>query len=264
MHNEIAAQIRARGTSFYWPMRLQNQRHREALFTIYAYCRALDDIADSQDSFEEKTTKLSQWRSHIDDLFEKDATSHEEEDSLVIALAQIVSKFELPRAPFDALIDGMEMDVNGPVVAPTWSSLQQYCNCVAGSVGQLCLAVWGWRSSDAIEFADVTGEALQLTNILRDLNEDASAGRLYLPNEVLQNAGIETRNAVAVMNHPQLAKACTTVLERAMSQFDTAKDLWRQHGVPTARPAWVMLKLYDALLAKRLRQHKAPGKAIKR
>ena len=250
MHNAVAAQVRAAGTSFYWPMQFQRRAHREALFAIYTYCHVLDDIADRPGSAEIKRSDLESWRKQIDRLFSKVPIEETSKDPLTNVLADAISRFNLPQAPFKAIIDGMERDLNGPVIAPDWSSLQTYCGQVAGAVGDLCLAVWGWRGTNADQFANTTGEALQLTNILRDLKEDTEQGRLYLPEEALMKAEIETRVPLDVLTHPNLDLACEPVVQRAQQCFTNARALWATANTKTARPAWVMLLIYEALFGK--------------
>jgi len=232
-------------------MRLQKKSLREALFAIYAFCRTLDDIADSADSQEQKKKSLDQWRLNIETLYSTDRVIlFENTHPLVHVMSEIIPRFGLPRAPFDSLISGMEMDVNGPLVAPCWPKLEEYCRYVAGSVGELCLAVWGWHGPDALTFARHTGEAFQLTNILRDLHVDAANSRLYLPEGALQEANIESRDALTVSKHPNLEVVCLNVSRRANDYYNSASKLWKQHGPPSARPAWGMLCMYRALFKK--------------
>jgi phytoene/squalene synthetase len=249
-HAAIARQVRAARSSFYWPMQLQSKPQREALFAIYAYARTLDDIADGHGSVVEKLQKLSQWREHISDCFSGKTGASGSDQPLILGLTEIIQKFTLPQAPFLALITGMETDVNGPVVAPLWSELEQYCAQVAGAVGELCLCVWGWRGTDASAFATATGEALQLTNILRDVEEDAANSRLYLPREALTQAGIKSCAPLIVVNDPGFRHACEPVISRAKQRFSEAQALWPEKAEKSLRPAWIMLRLYEALFNK--------------
>lgn len=248
-HKAIAKQVRRAGTSFYWPMLLQPQAQRRALFAIYAYCRTLDDIADDSRPVPEKRQALSRWRAYVTHAFAP-THSNSSESPLLNALRNVVEEFDLPPEPFLALIDGMEADVNGPILAPSWDSLETYCAQVAGAVGDLCLCVWGWRGADAQAFAKATGEALQLTNILRDVKDDAHEDRLYVPKECLSAAGVSNCTPVAVLDHPKLDLALRPVFERAEQRFAEAKSLWPKNAAPSLRPAWVILSLYQALFKK--------------
>ena len=231
-------------------MKLQSPPQRHALYAIYAYCRVLDDIADRPGPIEEKRHVLTSWRELIEKIYARDCINSARSDFLVQALADIIQRFDLPRGPFDALIDGMEADLNGPIVAPEWSTLQEYCAQVAGSVGELCLAVWNWRGPQANEFARTTGEALQLTNILRDLREDAGSGRLYLPLEALQQAEISDQSPTDVLSHPNISVACAHVVTHVEDLYQNASSIWQQSHAKSAQPAWMMLCLYRDLFHK--------------
>lgn len=248
-HSQIARDVRSAKSSFYWPMLFQAKPKRQALFAIYALARVLDDIADGSTSQDEKRQELGAWRSWIASSLENDSAP-ETGGHLKVGLHDTIKKYGLPLEPFDSLIAGMEADVNGPIVAPTWHKLEQYCGQVAGAVGELCLTIWGWQGDDAKSFAAATGEALQLTNILRDVREDATLGRLYLPTEALIKAGITARQPLDVLTDSNLSTACTLVIDRAETRFQDAEALWPNKAHRDIRPAWVMLQLYKALFKK--------------
>ena len=153
----------------------------------------------------------------------------------------------------------MKADVNGPFVAPEWTELQIYCGQVAGSVGDLCLCVWGWRDPIAQDFAHATGEAMQLTNILRDLQEDVANGPLYLPKEALTEAEIHSRVPLEVLSHQNLIRACAHVADHAERKYRQARTLWHTVKHKEATPAWVMLCLYQALLRKVIKSNYRPN-----
>lgn len=248
-HSQIAREVRSAKSSFYWPMLLQARPRREALFTIYAFARVLDDIADGSQTTDEKRKALTDWREWINACFADD-NPPSNDTALKVGLLDVIEKFALPFEPFLALISGMEADVEGPIVAPTWPELEVYCGQVAGAVGVLCLAIWGWRGHDANAFATATGEALQLTNILRDVADDAKVGRLYIPEEALALASITQREVQAVISEPGLSQACKFVAERARIRFAEARKLWPQDAPKSLKPAWVMMRSYEALFRK--------------
>ena len=212
------------------------------------YCRELDDLADNNSTKTDKIQALNKWRDKIEILFSAHSSEIDLANPLLAALAETIAAFDLEKEPFLDLIDGMEIDVNGPVIAPNWHALSIYCHKVASSVGTLCLSVWGWRGMQAERFAKATGEALQLTNILRDIKEDSIAGRLYLPIEALVDAKINTRIPSEVFKHPALEKACLPIIRRTNNQFEQARQCWKESSVAQARPAWVMLELPRAFL----------------
>ncbi|MEQ8736547.1 MAG: squalene/phytoene synthase family protein [Rhodospirillaceae bacterium] len=252
-HAEIAKRVRTARSSFYWPMLLQSKSRRQALFALYAYSKALDDIADGCLSKTAKLSALDEWRMVVEKSFSKDQDELPKKDPLVLGLMDVIQRCHLSKDSLIALIDGMEADANGPIVAPTWAELTAYADQVATAVGVLCLQIWGWRGPESAAFAHATGQALQLTNILRDLEEDAENGRLYVPNEALVAAGITERKPMDVIRHPSFPKACSLIAARIQNHFATAKKLWSHNPPKSARPAWIMLRSYEALFDKILR-----------
>src|ERR1700716_3586309 len=174
----------ASGSSFYAAMRILPREQREAMFLIYSFCRQVDDIADSDGPRPERLAGLEQWREDIDALYQGRPPAR------VVDYAATVKKFDLKREDFLAVIDGMEMDVPQDSRAPDLATLDLYCDRVASAVGRLSVRVFGLAEGDGILLAHHLGRALQLTNILRDIDEDAGLGRLYLPREGLLHAGI--------------------------------------------------------------------------
>ncbi|MDE0800687.1 MAG: squalene/phytoene synthase family protein [Rhodospirillaceae bacterium] len=248
-HSRIAQDVRSAKSSFYWPMLFQAKAKREGLFAIYALARILDDIADGSTTQRQKHNELYGWRTWISSCFRNEAAP-QTDNPLKIGLYDVIKKYSLPLDPFNALITGMEADVNGPIIAPTSLELEEYCGQVAGAVGELCLIIWGWQGKGAQAFAAATGEALQLTNILRDVREDAVLGRVYLPKEALIKADITARQPLDIVNDPNLSMACDLVIRRAKKRFRDAEALWPNNARRDLQPALVMLKLYKALFEK--------------
>jgi len=250
-HRQIARHVRAAGSSFYWAMRLQEKNKRQALFAVYAYCRTLDDIADGPLTQQEKTDALSRWRNLVTSLYsDTEEIKADSDEDLVHALRHTIEVFELPKEPLLALIRGMETDINAPLSAPAWLDLMAYCDDVASAVGELCLAVWGWRGADANAFAQTTGRALQLTNILRDVWADAEVGRLYLPREALDAAGISSSVPNEVIAQPQLPDACRWVSDKAARLYEEIHGAWPKPFPRTLRAAHVMVTVYRKLFDK--------------
>ncbi|MFN0023483.1 MAG: squalene/phytoene synthase family protein [Parvularculaceae bacterium] len=175
--------VRKSGTSFAAGMAILPKPRRAAMHAIYAFCREVDDIADDPAlSAGDKRARLADWRQEIDRLYQGRATY-----SAAVALVEPVRAFDLPRGEFLMMIDGMEMDADGPIVAPSFERLFAYTRRVAGAVGLLSMPVFGAPKGAASDrFALALGDALQLTNILRDIAEDAGVGRVYLPAELLE------------------------------------------------------------------------------
>jgi phytoene synthase len=177
---------RDRARNFYYGIRLLPPEKREALCAVYALARRIDDIGDGDLPAADKLVQLKRVREGVGDL------AHET-DPVMVAVADATRRYPVPLDAFEELIDGVEMDVTGRRY-PTFDDLVEYCRCVAGSVGRLCLGIFGSRPHpDARRYADVLGIALQQTNILRDIREDLLAGRVYLPAEDLHRFGVELR-----------------------------------------------------------------------
>ncbi|WP_328806462.1 presqualene diphosphate synthase HpnD [Streptacidiphilus fuscans] len=176
--------------NFSYGIRLLPLAKRQAMSAIYALARRIDDIGDGSWSDARKFEELGRTRGLLDQIREG-AVEPEDTDPVKVALAHACSVFPIPLDAFDELIDGMEMDVRGTSYA-TFEELRLYCRCVAGTIGRLSLSVFGCTDPKrGAEYADTLGLALQLTNILRDVREDALNGRVYLPAEDLARYGCE-------------------------------------------------------------------------
>ena len=233
------------GTSFLRGMRILPAPRRDAMYAIYAFCRVVDDIADEPDLTENKLARLDHWRTEIGRLYDGHPT-----EIISRALQGPVSDYALPREEFLAIIDGMEMDARGAIQAPSPEDYTLYCRRVAGAVGKLSVRAFGDTSPAAEELAVVLGEALQTTNILRDLAEDAARGRLYLPSDVLDAHGIDARTAEAVLAHPALPRVCANMTAHAKERFRQARALLVRCNRRRVRPAALMLAAYERILTR--------------
>jgi squalene synthase HpnD len=245
--NQNAAR-RASGSSFYSAMRILPRAQREAMFEIYSFCRAVDDVADAPGDRAMRARQLQQWRDDIEALYAGKPAPR------LGALAHAVREFGLRREDFLAVIDGMEMDVTGDIRAPDWKTLDAYCDRVASAVGRLSVRVFGMNEPDGLALAHHLGRALQLTNILRDLDEDAAIGRLYLPREALEEAGIPSGEPAAVVGHPAIGLACASVVTRARKHFAEADRIMACSPRRAIRAPKIMSVAYrhilDALVAR--------------
>jgi phytoene synthase len=217
------------------------------MYAVYGFCRAVDDIADGDLPAAVKLDRLAWWREEIARTFAGcpgDPVSH--------ALLGPIRSFGLPQEEFLEVIAGMEMDARGEMVAPEEADLALYCRRVAGAVGLLSLPVFGADDPRARPFAVVLGEALQLTNILRDLAEDARLGRLYLPRELLQGFGIAERAPAAVLAHPALPALCQALADRSEQRYAEARRQLAELDGRRLRAAIAMMAVYRRLL-RRLR-----------
>jgi phytoene synthase len=229
-------------------MRLLPRDRRDAMYAIYAFCREVDDIADGELPVEHKLAALAHWRDEIDALY--CGVPHH---LVTRALWEPVRRYGLRREDFLAVIGGMEMDAREDLRAPDLATLDRYCARVASAVGHLSVHAFGDRSDAAHEVAEALGRALQLTNILRDLAEDAARQRLYLPREILDRHGIRGNDPALVLQHPALPAACRDLAGLAEEYFRRADAAMTLCSRRAMRPAALMAALYRATLSALLR-----------
>jgi phytoene synthase len=242
-NTDANAVTRAAGSSFYAAMRILPRAQRQAMFEIYAFCRHVDDIADSDLPRPERLARLAAWRSDIAALFAGAAPAR------LAGLAEAQRTFSLAQEDFLAVIDGMEMDAREDIRAPDFATLDLYCDRVASAVGRLSVRIFGMPPDDGKRLAHHLGRALQLTNILRDLDEDAAVGRLYLPVEALDAAKIAARDAPsAVLASPSLPQACAVVVARAESHYAEAEAVMARSRRRAVRAPRIMGTVYRAIL----------------
>lgn len=236
--------VKRSGTSFGPGMRILSKPRREGMYAVYAFCREVDDIADEGGTLDQKRTGLAEWRTEIDRLYNGCP-----ETPTGAALSEPVQNFGLPKEEFILVIEGMEMDAEGPIIAPTMERLLAYTRRAAGAVGMLSMPVFGAASGQASkDFALSLGDALQLTNILRDVEEDAGEGRLYLPRELLEKHGCPLDPAV-VVTHPGLPAVREELAEIARTKFsDARKSLANGLDWRMLRPALLMMGVYETYL----------------
>jgi phytoene synthase len=236
------AAARASGSSFYNAMRILPRAQREAMFEIYSFCRAVDDIADDPGDRDRRHADLLKWRGDIGALY-AGAPPHQ-----LFGLAQAVRAFDLQHKDFLAVIDGMAMDVAADIRAPDVATLDLYCDRVACAVGRVSVRVFGMEREAGLALAHHLGRALQLTNILRDLDEDAAMGRLYLPREALNAVGIMATDPAAVLADPAIGKPCAAIVALAKSEFKEADAIMAQNPRRVVRAPRIMGAAYRFIL----------------
>ena len=236
------APARASGSSFYTAMRILPRAQREAMFEVYSFCRLVDDVADSTAPHAERREGLVEWRARIESVYAGTPPAD------LKGLARAVRDFGLRKDDFLAVIDGMDMDAAEDIRAPDWNTLDLYCDRVASAVGRLSVRVFGVGEKDGIALAHHLGRALQLTNILRDIDEDAGLGRLYLPAEELRKAGIGSTGPEEVAASPRLAPVCEAVAQRALNHFREADAVMSRCARRTVKAPRIMEGVYRAML----------------
>jgi phytoene synthase len=242
-----AVQAGASGSSFYFAMLLLPKMEREAMFAIYRYCRLVDDIADDGTRARgARAQELDAWRADLQDLYAGG------DGGRAAFLKEAVQRFQLSQSDFLAVIEGMDMDVAADIRAPSLATLSEYCDRVASAVGRLSTRVFGMEEKRGRDLALSLGHALQLTNILRDLDEDAAIGRLYLPRELLANAGIATDDPLTAVADPRVDEVCRALAARAMDNFVAANRLLRSKPQGHLLAPRLMTAVYSAMLKKML------------
>jgi phytoene synthase len=236
-------------------MRILPRAQRHAMFEIYSFCRQVDDIADSSEPRALRREELARWRADIDTLYAGAPVPRTH------GLLAPVRQFSLRREDFLAIIDGMEMDVVGDIRAPDEATLDLYCERVASAVGRLSVRVFGMEEADGLALAHHLGRALQLTNILRDLDEDGCIGRLYLPAPVLLATGIRATDPASVLASPALGAACAEIVSRARAHFAEADAIMARSRRSAVRAPRIMAEAYRAILERLVERGWSPPRA---
>jgi phytoene synthase len=244
---------RVSGSSFYTAMLLMPKPEREAMFAVYMYCRLVDDIADDDvRPRQARAAELTGWRRALDALYAGQPAGQ------AAFLEGPVRDFGLRQSDFLCVIDGMDMDVAADIRAPDLATLQLYCDRVAAAVGRLSTRIFGMEEAPGLELAHQLGHALQLTNILRDLDEDASIGRLYLPREHLARAGISTSDPFVAISDPRVDHACRELAAQALDHYSAADRLLRSKPRGRLLAPRLMAAVYRVLLGDMLAKGWAP------
>ena len=235
-------------------MRILPKRQRLAMFALYAFCRAVDDVADEPGPAtpQERLAELERWRDDVAQLFAGRPPQH------LSDLARPVRDYKLKREDFDAVIDGMAMDAAEDIRAPEWKTLDLYCDRVASAVGRISVRIFGMPDVSGEALAYHLGRALQLTNILRDIDEDAAMGRLYLPREALHAAGVKTDDPHEAASDPKLAAACLEVVDRAEAHLAKAQSIMDDAPRAAVKTPRIMAAAYGSILERMIAEGFAP------
>ena len=231
--------------NFYYGMKLVPEPKRSAMYTLYAWMRRADDLADEPGDLNRKLDSLRSFREQTHRAF--DGTSPEGE--LWPAFRELVSRYPIPRSYFDAMIDGQVQDQE-QTRYPTFEQLRDYCYKVASVVGLACIEIWGYEGGESTRtLAEQRGIAFQLTNILRDVREDASRGRVYLPADDFHVAQL-TPADLAPGRSETLGMGLRTLAARARDYYERSEPLDRQVHPDGRACLWAMTRIYRGLLDK--------------
>jgi phytoene synthase len=250
-YRHCAAITRASGSSFLAAFWMFPPEQRRALHAIYAFCRLADDIADDASVRGDRARLIAEWRRLLDDAY-----LGKSEHPVAVALGDAAARFRLPQSWLADLLSGVELDLRGQAIE-RFADLEHYCYCVASTVGLLVMAVRGLRGPAVERYAIRLGTAVQLTNVLRDVGDDARAGRVYLAAEDLARMGVDgAQLAQGVLTEP-IRLLLALYAERARIRYEEADRLLPAELRSAARPARAMGAIYRELL-ERLQRHHFP------
>jgi presqualene diphosphate synthase len=215
------------------------------MYHVYAFCRAVDDVADNGGSREVRQADLNRYRTDIEQLYASGRLTSRTRD-----LALPIKQYGLLKEDFIAVIDGMEMDIVRDLRAPEWKVLDLYCDRAASAVGRLSVRIFGMEEEPGIELSHHLGRALQLTNILRDIDEDAAMGRLYLPKEALRDAGIMDTSIDDILANPALDRVCRGIATTTRKYYDRSEAIMAHVPRRCVRSPRMMATVYRGILEK--------------
>jgi phytoene synthase len=239
---EHCAQVTRRSrSSFYYAFILLPPERRRALHAVYAFCRFIDDIADDE-AIREPALLLKRWREELDRVYSGAPTR-----ALSRALADSARRFKIPRELFEEIINGVEMDLSRKRYQ-TWQELRPYCYRVASALGLICIEIFGYSNPSAKLYAENLGLALQLTNILRDVREDAERGRIYLPLEDLARFNVSENEILGGVYSPNFVRLMDFEARRARELYALAQSELAPEDRATLLTAEAMRLIYAALL----------------
>ncbi len=243
---DIAKEIAKKSnSSFYYAFNLLPAEQRDAMNTVYAFCRQTDDIVDEGTISDDiKYEKLRKWRIELEKSLDGQSEYH-----LINKLSKTIQNFKIPLEPFFDLIKGMEMDLQKKRYL-TFNDLQTYCYNVASTVGLMCIEIFGYRHPSAKDFAVNLGIALQLTNILRDIKKDAEKGRIYLPKEDMDKFNYNETDIFNNTYNENFQRMMEYQVERAGEYFNAATSCLNREDKKTMFAARAMQHIYSRMLNK--------------
>ena len=237
------------GSSFYYSFLFLPKIKREAITALYAFCREVDDVVDECKDTSVARIKLAWWRTEIQRLYQGNP-----QHPVTKALAEVIHTYHLDQEHFIEIIDGMEMDLDQNRYAD-FKQLQLYCYRVASVVGLLSAQIFGFNNRKTLKYAHDLGMAFQLTNIIRDIGEDARRNRIYLPQDELAKFGVKESDILHEHLSENLQKLLDFQIERAESFYDRALKALPAEDKKTQRTGLIMAAIYRTLL----REIKASG-----
>jgi phytoene synthase len=230
------------GSSFYYSFLFLPPERRRAITALYAFCREVDDVVDEVSDTGVARTKLAWWRTEVANLF-----AGHPQHPVTRALAPFIEPYRLDAARMNEIIDGMEMDLVHHRYAD-FEALRLYCHRAAGVVGQLSASIFGYANPSTLEYAEALGIAFQLTNIVRDVGEDARRDRVYLPADELARFGLGAQDVLERRGGEPFTSLMRFQAERARSWYDLAYSKLAAEDRASQRPGLIMAAIYRTLL----------------
>ncbi len=230
------------GSSFYYSFLFLPPERRRAITALYAFCREVDDAVDEPSDPSAARATLAWWRGELDRLF-----AGNPQHPVTLALDPAIEPFGITKAQMSEIMDGMEMDLNQNRYL-NFAGLQLYCHRVAGVVGALAAGIFGYRNPRTREYAEKLGFAFQLTNIIRDVGEDARKNRIYLPLDELKEYGVTAADILSANHTESFVRLMRFQAERARRSYDEALEFLPAEDRRAQRPGLMMAAIYRALL----------------
>jgi len=232
----------ASGSSFYYSFVFLPAERRRAITALYAFCREVDDVVDETSDAQVAAAKLAWWRLEVAKLF-----SGNPQHPVTQALAVFKDRYSIAQDRLNEIIDGMEMDLTQTRYLD-WPGLERYCYRVAGAVGLLAAAIFGYRDARTLDYARELGTAFQLTNIIRDVGEDARKNRIYLPMADLKEFGVPAADILQARETPEFGRLMAFEAARARSHYKKAMQVLPDADRRAQRPGLIMAAIYRTLL----------------
>jgi phytoene synthase len=232
----------ASGSSFYYSFLFLPAERRRAITALYAFCREVDDVVDETSEAQVAAAKLAWWRLEVSNLF-----AGNPQHPVTRALAVFKDRFSIGQERLNEIIDGMEMDLTQTRYLD-WAGLERYCHRVAGAVGLLASGIFGYRDPRTLDYARELGTAFQLTNIIRDVGEDARKNRIYLPMADLKEFGVPAADILQARETPEFGRLMAFEAARARAHYDKAMQVLPGADRRQQRPGLIMAAIYRTLL----------------
>ena len=236
--------VKNSGTSFFWGMKILNPQKKRAMFSVYAFCRIVDDIADDLKNINIKKTQLKEWKKKIEDIYQ----NKQVKSSIEKELKHSIKAYNLNKLDFFSIIDGMMMDAEKDIKFPTKKELNLYCDRVAVAVGYLSIKIFGLSNKEK-KYAFYLGRAFQLTNIVRDFHEDLNRGRCYISTDYLAKYGIK-KNLMTISNEPKLQNIFQDILSEAQEYYEKSSRESNKINKKKIIASEIMKSFYKALHSK--------------